>query len=373
MKIAILGHGVVGRGVDEIVTSRVPGIDVKRILELPDRLSDPRMVSDFDLIVGDDEIEAVVECMGGIEPAHTYIAAALRAGKSVVTSNKAVVAAHFAEFATLAREAGAALLIEASCGGGIPWIASIEKVRRIDEVTEFSGILNGTTNYILDTMSRGGISFDEALAEAQSLGYAERDPSDDINGIDVRNKTIISASVAFGCSCVADLPVTGICDYDRSDAELFAARGRVVKLLARGMKNGMRYAVAVEPVAVCAESVEAHIPANFNIATLVGTTVGELKFYGQGAGSLPTGNAIVQDLIDLAEGRRPSYELDEQMVYDPSLLIADYVLRSEAEPEGATRYAEGAWLIRSVTAEHARRVLENARKLDPQSLLVRHA
>ncbi len=373
MKIAILGHGVVGRGVDEIIASRVPSIEVKRILELPDRLSDPRMVSDFDLIVSDPQIEAVVECMGGIEPAHSYIAAALKAGKSVVTSNKAVVAAHLEEFASLANESGAALLIEASVGGGIPWIASIEKVRRIDEVLSFSGILNGTTNYILDTMAREGATFEHALAQAQSLGYAERDPSDDIHGIDVRNKTIITASVAFGCMCKRDIPVTGISNYTKADAELFAASGRVVKLLARGVRAGNRYAVAVEPVAVLSTSLEANVPMNFNLATLEGTTVGELKFYGQGAGSLPTGNAMVQDLIDLAAGRHPSYDLTGSLVYDPSLLIADYVLRSSARPEGSVAYGEGSWLIRSVTAEHARRVLDNACAHDEQSLLVRLA
>ena len=141
MKIALLGHGVVGRGVDEIIASRAKGVEVARILELPDRLSDPRMTANYDDILNDPEIELVIECMGGLEPAHTFIMAALNSGKSVVTSNKAVVAAYFEEFATAARENGAALLIEASCGGGIPWIASIEKVRRIDSVSSFSGIM----------------------------------------------------------------------------------------------------------------------------------------------------------------------------------------------------------------------------------------
>ena len=146
MKIAILGFGTVGRGVDQIISASVPDLEVTRILELPDRLTDSRMTSDYDQIVSDPDVDVVVECMGGIEPAHTFIAAALRAGKHVVTSNKAVVAEHFAEFASLAGESGVGLFIEATCGGGIPWIASVEKVRRVDEVSSFKGILNGTTN-----------------------------------------------------------------------------------------------------------------------------------------------------------------------------------------------------------------------------------
>jgi homoserine dehydrogenase len=201
MKIALLGYGTVGRGVDQIISERVSEVEVTRILELPDRLTDARMTSDYDGIVDDSSVELVVECMGGLEPAHAFIMRALAAHKHVVTSNKAVVAAHLAEFTSAAAQAGVSLYVEAAVGGGIPWIASIEKVRRIDEVTSFSGIMNGTTNYIVDAMRRQGAEFADVLARAQELGYAERDPSADIDGIDVKNKTIISAAVAFGVDC----------------------------------------------------------------------------------------------------------------------------------------------------------------------------
>lgn len=373
MKIAILGHGVVGRGVDEIISSRDLGLEVKRILELPDRLSDPRMTSTFDDILCDTEIEAVVECMGGLEPAHTYISSLLSAGKSVVTSNKAVVAAYFEEFARYAASSGANLLIEATCGGGIPWIAGLEKARRIDEINSFSGILNGTTNYILDTMAKTGARFEDALAMAQELGYAERDPTDDLEGYDVRNKTIISASVAFGCACVRDLPTTGVANYTKADAELFASKGCVVKLLARGVRKDDRYAVVVEPVALPKDSVEANIPANYNIVSLTGDTIGELKFYGQGAGSLPTGNAMVQDLLDLAAGRRTSYDFAGEVTYDPTLLVSDYVIRTDEQPRGTTAFADGVWALGHVTAVEAREFYENVLATDPKALLVRLA
>ena len=370
MKIAILGYGTVGRGVDQIIAEHVDGVEVTRILELPDRLSDPRMTSSFDEILADEKIELVVECMGGVEPARTYIMAALQSGRHVVTSNKAVVAAHFAEFAAASVASGAGLFVEAAVGGGVPWIASVEKVRRIDEVTSFSGIMNGTTNYIVDAMRRQGAEFDDVLAEAQRLGYAERDPSADIDGIDVANKTIISASVAFDVACEKNLPVTGIRNLTKADLDLFATRGRTVKLLGRGVCRDGRYAVAVEPVAVEADSLEACVPGNFNLVTLDATTVGELRFYGQGAGSLPTGNAIVQDVLDCVTGaRRPSYDFSRELAYDPTLLRADYVFRTTAELDGEEPLGEGVYLVRDLTAEGARAILSEALLADPTSFM----
>ena len=370
MKIAILGYGTVGRGVDQIISEHVDGVEVTRILELPDRLSDPRMTSSFDEILADEKIELVVECMGGVEPARTYIMAALQSGRHVVTSNKAVVAAHFAEFAAASVASGAGLFVEAAVGGGVPWIASVEKVRRIDEVTSFSGIMNGTTNYIVDAMRRQGAEFDVVLAEAQRLGFAERDPSADIDGIDVLNKTIISASVAFGVACERGLPASGIRNLTKADLELFAAHGRTVKLLGHGLTSDGRYAAAVEPVAVAADSLEANVPGNFNLLTLDATTVGELKFYGQGAGSLPTGNAIVQDVLDCASGaRRPVYDFSRLLSYDPTLLRADYVLRTTAELGDTEEFGPGALLARDLTAEAARALLDEALATDPTTFM----
>lgn len=369
MKIAILGHGTVGRGVDEIITNRLEEVEVARILELPDRLTDERMTSDYSQIVGDPSIDLVVECMGGLEPAHTFIMDALAAGKSVVTSNKAVVAAYFEEFARQARTSGASLLIEASVGGGIPWIASIEKARRIDEVISFYGIMNGTTNYIVDAMVKEGADFEDVLRRAQELGYAERDPSADIDGIDVKNKTIISASVAFDVACTSDFPVTGIRTLTKADLDALRKLGRGVKLLGRGVMEKGSYAVAVEPVAVPLDSLEANVPSNFNLVTFDATTVGELKFYGQGAGMLPTGNAMVQDVLDFAAGRRPSYNFSADLAYDPTLLTSDYVFRTKADVAGALEIEGGLKVVRGTTAQDARAILETALASDPTSFM----
>ena len=369
MKIAILGYGTVGRGVAQIIEERVPEVEVARILELPDRLTDPRMTPNYQEIVDDPAIELVVECMGGIEPAHTFILQALNAGKHVVTSNKAVVAAHFAEFAETASKAGVGLLIEASVGGGIPWIASIEKVRRIEDVQSFSGIMNGTTNYIVYSMLKDGADFAEVLSKAQELGFAERDPTADIDGIDVRNKTIISASVAFDVACTQDLPVSGIRNLTKYDLSLFGSRGLTVKLIGRGVQADGRYAVSVEPVAVSTSTLEANVPTNFNLVTLDAPSIGELKFYGQGAGSLPTGNAIVQDILDCVAGRRPTYDFSRGLTYDPAMLHGPYVFRTEATIPGATFYEPGAVIVDDLTATQARALLDEALKSDPTTFM----
>ncbi len=369
MKIALLGHGTVGRGVDQVISSSVPGVEVARILELPDRIDDERMTSNFDDIADDESIELVVECMGGIEPAHTFIARALSAGKHVVTSNKAVVAAHFAEFVSLARENRVAFMIEATVGGGIPWIAGMQKARRIEDISMFSGIMNGTTNFILDAMRKESIDFDVALARAQELGYAERDPSADIDGIDMANKTIISACVAFDVDCVTDFPVTGIRTVSKHDLDLFSAKGFMLKLFGRGVCKDGRYAVAVEPVAIPCESLEAAVPANFNIVSLEGASIGCLKYYGQGAGSLPTGNAIVQDVIDVAEGHWASYDFSRELAYDASLLKGDYVFRTSQEVEGGTNWSQDAWIVRDINAGEARRMLEDIWQSDPAAFM----
>ncbi len=369
MKIAVLGYGTVGKGVDRIISERVRGVEVSRILELPDRLTDPRMTSDYAEIVEDDDIEVVVECMGGLEPAHTFVLDALAKGKSVVTSNKAVVAAYFDEFVRQANATEASLLIEASVGGGIPWIASIEKVRRIDEVTSFSGIMNGTTNFIVDAMVKEDADFDQVLAEAQALGYAERDPSADVDGVDVRNKTIITVGVAFDTACEKDIPTTGIRTLTKGDLDALRALGRGVKLLGRGVQREGGYAAAVEPVAVPIESLEANVPSNFNLISLDATTVGPLKFYGQGAGMLPTGNAMVQDVLDFAAGRRPRYDFSRGLAWRPELLTSDYVFRTRAELDGAEPFGEGMVVVRGLSAVKAREVFEYATSVDATSFM----
>lgn len=372
MRIALLGAGTVGGGVIEIVDSAVPSLEVVKILTLPNTYEDPRVTYDIKDIVEDPTIDCVVEAMGGLEPAHSFIMRCLNAGKSVVTANKAVVAAYLPEFSQAASKAGVGFFVEASSGGGIPWIAAIEKARRTDTITQISGILNGTSNYIIYRMATLGASFDEVLKEAQALGYAEADPSADIDGIDVVNKCIISTTLAFNTLCRRDIPVMGIRNLAKEDLEAFGAMGYGVRLMARATQDGQGYAAAVEPVLVPAASLEANVPDNFNLATLVGNFVGPLKFFGQGAGALPTGDAIVQDLLDCAAGQKPVYPREECLAWKPELLTSSYLVRTQAQdllPEGAQVQESGLVLLDGLTAVAAAGLCQKLLSQDPTTFM----
>ena len=374
VKVALLGYGTVGRSVARILDECTDEAKLTRILMRPGfNPKDRRMTDSFESILDDHSIEVVAECMGGLEPAHEYIVRALAAGKYVVTSNKAVVSTYFSEFVSVGEKYGSTLRIEACVGGGIPWIAGIEKAKRIDTITGFSGILNGTTNYIVYSMLKDGTDFAEVLGKAQELGYAERDPSADIDGLDVRAKTMISATVAFDVQCTDLVPTSGIRNLTRRDLAFFGNHGRTVKLFGRGVCKDGRYAVAVEPVAIPMEALEAHVPLNFNIATLTGKTIGELTFYGQGAGGDPTANAVVQDILDIAHKNFPTYSFvhkdSQALIYEPKLLRSSYVIRTEAPVCDGRVYEPGAYIVRDITALQARELLDEALKSDPTSFM----
>ena len=374
VKVALLGYGTVGRSVARILDECTDEAKLTRILMRPGfNPKDQRMTDSFESILDDHSIEVVVECMGGLEPAHEYIVRALMSGKHVVTSNKAVVSTYFSEFVSVGEKYGSTLRIEACVGGGIPWIAGIEKAKRIDAITGFSGILNGTTNYIVYSMLKDGTDFAEVLGKAQELGYAERDPSADIDGLDVRAKTMISATVAFDVQCTDLVPTSGIRNLTRRDLAFFGNHGRTVKLFGHGVCKDGRYAVAVEPVAIPMETLEAHVPLNFNIATLTGKTIGELTFYGQGAGGDPTANAVVQDILDIAHKNFPMYSFvhkdSQALIYEPKLLRSSYVIRTEAPVCDGRVYEPGAYIVRDITALQARELLDEALKTDSTSFM----
>ena len=337
MNIAILGFGTVGSGVYEIVehaqTDLTKQLNVKHILIRKGKpASLPCMCDDIATILEDDEVDVVVETMGGIEPAHTYIMSALNAKKHVVTANKAVVAKYMKEFLDCAKTNGVSFYFEASTGGGIPWIAGLEKALRIDNVSRIHGIFNGTSNFILDHMQRYHADFDEVLKEAQELGYAEADPSADIDGYDICNKLRISASIAYDFHVPDNFPVFGIRNIIKQDVQYFKSLGLAVRLVAKTARRDNAYSCVVEPVLFQDTDLEANTKDNFNIISLYGDTIGDLKFFGQGAGKLATANAIVQDVIDILEGKaHHELQFNTDMTYDPSICIRDYILRCSKE------------------------------------------
>lgn len=303
MKIGLLGFGVVGRGVYDILASR-SDVTVGKVLARRDLGELTCAVTrDMQDIVNDPEIDTVVEVMGGLHPAYEYVSAALKAGKNVVTSNKHLLCHYYKELNDLAKRNGCALRGTAAVGGGIPWLVNLERAARANAISKVSGIMNGTTNYIMDKMHKSDVDFADVLKEAQALGYAEADPSADIDGWDIQRKLIISAGVAFGvCLAEEDVPVFGIRNVQAEDIRRFQARGRTCKLIASAEKLSDSVAAYVEPTLLTADALEAAVPANFNLISMEGEFMGKESFFGQGAGRYPTAYNVVQDLIDIAQG-----------------------------------------------------------------------
>ena len=309
-KIALLGHGVVGSGVMEILTknqkllARQAGEPVEAAWVL-DRRAFPglpysqRFTQDFSLIREDPEVAVVLEALGGVEPAFTWVREALLAGKSVVTSNKELVAEKGAELLALAQEKGVHFLFEASVGGGIPILQPLRESLTANHITEIAGILNGTTNYILTKMFQEGAAFGDALREAQELGYAEADPTADVEGHDACRKICILASIAFGSHFYPkEVPTQGITRISPEDVAYAAQWGGTAKLIGRVRRapDG-RAALEVSPMLVPGDCLLSGVSGVFNAIQVTGDMVGTTLFYGPGAGKLPTASAMVGDLI----------------------------------------------------------------------------
>lgn len=313
VSVAIMGHGVVGSGVDEIIRTHKERLfsaigeelDVKYILDLRDFPESPhadRFTKNFEDIIGDVEVRVVVEAMGGLNPAYDYTKRLLKAGKSVVTSNKELVAQHGAELLQLAKANNSNYLFEASVGGGIPIIRPLSKCLAANEVDEIAGILNGTTNFILTKMISEGMGFDDALKLAQELGYAEKDPTADVEGFDACRKICILASLAYGKHVYPDnVHTEGITKITLEDVKYAENWGGVIKLIGRcKIVDGGKMDIGVAPMLVPRTSQLANINDVFNGIMVRGDCTGDVVFYGKGAGKLPTASAVVADVIDCA-------------------------------------------------------------------------
>lgn len=304
MKTAILGFGVVGSGAFEILEKH--GYEVKRVLDIRphDELGD-KLTANYDDILNDKEIGVVAEAIGGLEPAHTFVVKALKAGKSVVSSNKHLICTYYDELHALACENGVTLRFTSSAGGGIPWLYNLRRSTRCDDIYKIMGIMNGTTNFILDAMISNGSDFDEVLAEAQRLGYAEANPSADIDGLDTARKTAISSSIAFNTIIKEEnVDIFSLRYIKKADIDYITSKlGKTVRYLGFGIKNENSVSAFVEPTLLDSGALESNVNKNNNMISLFGEGVGRLSFYGQGAGKYPTGNSLAQDVIDIIEGK----------------------------------------------------------------------
>ena len=311
INVAIMGHGVVGSGVAEIlihhnerISDRVKnGVNVKYILDLRDfpglSYSD-KFTKNFEEILNDDSVKVVAEVMGGVNPAYDFVKSCLLAGKSVVTSNKELVAAKGAELIKIAEEKNVNFLFEASVGGGIPVLRPMVQCLAANEISEVYGILNGTTNYILNKMIVDNMDFDTALRLAQEKGYAEKNPAADVEGHDACRKICILAALAFGKHVYPEQVKTeGITDITLDDVAAADTFGYVIKLIARTKKqeNG-KITASVRPTLVSRENVISGVNGVFNAVMVTGDQTGEVMFYGKGAGKEATASAVVADIID---------------------------------------------------------------------------
>lgn len=315
INIAVLGYGTVGSGVVNVLNTNQELIDrkageavrVKYVLDLRDFPGDPvqdKIVHDFNVILNDPEVKIVVEVMGGLKPAYEFTKAALEAGKTVCTSNKELVAEYGSDLLSLAREKNVNYLFEASCGGGIPVIRPINSSLTAEDIDEVSGILNGTTNYILSEMTEKGSDFDSVLKEAQDKGYAERNPEADVEGHDACRKIAILSSLAFGKTVkYANIHTEGITKINHGDIVFAKKFDTVIKLLASSHKesdgeHGERYYAMVAPFLVRHGHPLYNVNGVFNAVFIHGNMLGDSMFYGSGAGSLPTASAVVGDVVD---------------------------------------------------------------------------
>lgn len=334
-KVAVMGYGVVGSGVCEVIRTNADSlseklgekVSVKYVLDIREfPKTDPefeKITADFNKILNDPEISVVAEVMGGATFAYDYTKKLLLAGKSVCTSNKELVSKHGTELLKIAEEKGVNYLFEASVGGGIPIIRPLYSCLAANEITKIKGILNGTTNYILTKMFKEGMNFSDVLKEAQQKGYAEKDPTADVEGIDAQRKISILASLVFGkCVDASKIKTIGISDITADDVAYAEKLDSVIKLIGQAEKKDGKIYASVEPMLIKKGTPLSGIDDVFNGIMVNGNAIGEVVFYGPGAGKLPTASAVVADIIDCLRN------LDRHHEYKWSEAEEDFVCKS---------------------------------------------
>ena len=361
MQIGLLGFGTVGSHFYKMI-EETPSLKVKTVLSRRPREGvSARIVDDISLILNDPEIDIVVEAIGGIHPAYEYLSAALNAKKHVVTANKAVMCAYYEKLISAARKNGVSIRCTAAAGGGIPWLSSLSRAARMDRVHTVEGILNGTTNYMLSEMTARYADYPDVLKEAQKLGYAEADPTDDVEGFDARRKLVLSANLAFGVSLKEnEISCEGISSVTSSDIAWARERGLTWKLNARATLSGGAVSAFVCPTLFPNSTCEAHTNGSTNLVSLYSDRIGKQSFSGAGAGGWPTASNVLADCIEILSGT-DSFYLDTEPV--PMKV-------SNSNAGGAWLYRSfGQYHVRTASAEEAFEALKALKTVEPKALL----
>ncbi|MCR5143764.1 MAG: homoserine dehydrogenase [Lachnospiraceae bacterium] len=347
MKVAIMGYGTIGSGVAEVlevnkdvIAKRVGEVlELKYVLDLRDFEGDPiadKIVHDYKTIAEDPEVDIVVETMGGVEPAFTFVKAMLEAGKNVTTSNKALVADKGAELIAIAKANSVNFMFEASVGGGIPIIRALQECLTGDVVEEIAGIVNGTTNYMMTEMSEKGSEFEDVLKDAQDKGYAEKNPTADIEGYDACRKIAILTSLVAGQHVdYNDIPTEGISHITATDIKYAKAMGRSIKLLATSKEVGDTYVARVAPFLLEPTHPLFNVNGVFNAVFVHGNMLGDGMFYGSGAGKLPTASAVVGDVVRMAKhvdkNIKIEWKPEKLELADASQMVNRFFVRTTAD------------------------------------------
>ena len=363
MKIGVLGAGTIGFGVYEIAES-LPQLEIAKILDRRDIPGlEGKLTRDPEDILSDPSIDTVVELLGGVEPARTWALKALKAGKNVVTANKLMVSESLPELLEAARESGACLRFSAAVGGGIPYLFNLIRARRVDDILEIGGILNGTTNYMLDLMQTQGIDYAEVLKLAQDAGYAEADPTADVSGGDTKCKIMLSSCIAWdGRVNKADILCEGITSAEKQDIDVITSRGYACKLLATAKKTENGVSCYVEPTLVRRDTVIGSIALVENMACFTGANAGPQRFTGAGAGRYATAYAVVNDLIDVDQNPK-AFEFtiaDNHIAIDNSAEKHCYMVRG-LDIEGAEKIADDTVITPELSVSEMHAMAASAR------------
>ena len=360
IQIAVLGYGTIGSGVVEVlkvnkdsITKRVGDeIFVKYILDLREFPGDPmedKIVHDYAVIQNDPEVAIVVEAMGGVEPAYTFAKQAIESGKHFATSNKALIAEKGAELIRLAKEHNVNCMFEASVGGGIPIIRPLNSCLTADVIEEVSGILNGTTNYMMTKMSEKGSEFEDVLKDAQQKGYAEADPTADIEGHDACRKIAILTSLVCGQQVdFQDIHTEGITKITATDIKYAKALGRSIKLLASSYQTGDSYCALVAPFMLEPTHPLYNVNDVFNAVFVHGNVLGDAMFYGSGAGKLPTASAVVADIVEIAKHLDENIPVDFTQIKQTVKEKLDHQNLNEVLPFNPTAENIARWVCKQI-------------------------
>lgn len=330
MKAVLLGYGTIGKGV-EILVNQTPGLEMKNVFVLPEFEDLPYFTNDGEGVVTDPEVDIVFECLSGTEPANTLITKALEAGKHVITSNKATVSPNLDRYVKLAKENGGSIQVEAAVAGGIPFLDALLKLSLLEDLNGYEGIFNGTSNYILDKMQKEGTPYADALKEAQAAGYAEYDPTNDVEGWDVFYKSTIANALAYKNYQPELRKPLGISRLSLDDIRLAKENDKIIRHISKSLRNGSEFDTVIAPVFLKKDDYLANIPSNYNAQLIFGDSFDQLGYFGQGAGRFATAQAMLANALDTLNETEREIVLDQDLTYNPEMIRESWVVRSKAD------------------------------------------